>query len=105
MPRKMTHFFFFPAAMGCIASSVALPEDPTVPDGQCHSLWNGSVCGVYNKVTEQIEWKQLWKHGTAGVWNPTTKAIEWKQVMNNGVAGVWNPVSKRVGRRTQMEWR
>lgn len=83
-------------------------------------LSNGSVCGVFNPDTGDIEWKQNEFGGIFGVWdkkrrrvqwqlkenfaiygvyNPDTEDVEFQDFYNGGVCGVYNPIQKVV------EWR
>lgn len=107
-----------PATMGCMESIPTSISNLTVPhivsskeesviEEDLHSLYiesesNGSVCGVYNEISNKMEWKRGEKEGIAGVYNPLNKTVEWKTKYNNSVAGVYNPISQKV--EWQEEW-
>lgn len=60
-----------------------------------NSLETG-VAGVYNPITEEIEWNTAWNSGIAGVFNPITEEIEWKKTWHRGVSGYYNPESEEI---------
>lgn len=60
---------------------------------------NGSVSGVYNPLSGQVEWKEMDRGGVCGVFNPRTMEVEWKSRKGFGVHGVYNELSRKV------EWR
>eukprot|EP00924_Labyrinthula_sp_SR-Ha-C_P001004 augustus_masked-scaffold_7-processed-gene-10.3-mRNA-1 protein AED:1.00 eAED:1.00 QI:0/-1/0/0/-1/1/1/0/339 len=62
-------------------------------------LRHGSICGIFNPLTGEVEWKQRSNGGCFGVWNPLKERIEWRQNINRAVCGVWNPDME------QIEWK
>lgn len=57
---------------------------------------SSGVCGVYNPFTKEIEWRKRKGYGVHGVYNEVTRKVEWRYYRNGSVYGVWNPVKKDI---------
>jgi hypothetical protein len=45
------------------------------------SSFKSGIAGVYNPITNRIEWKNSFRSGVAGVFNPNTQKIEWENCL------------------------